>query len=188
MIELADCGRIDMVPIGSAIIRNIESAIPSDHHVATIVRVDPKIVAVSVNTSTKVAIECNTAILRFELRNSENIDTLCIVGVNFDDTEVHGTRIERVHAFPSFATIVGAIDSAIFVSLCPLHVLDVRGLSEVRVGVGAFVRLATLAGRKGDFQLFALGSSEHRDLRLVTRLALANRRNERFEIGDRFSS
>ena len=187
VIELANCGRIDMVPIDSSIVGHIETSVSADDHMTSVAWIDPKIVAVGMHTASEVAIEGNAAVLGFELRYAQDINAICVVRVNLDDAEVHRPRVERIHADPRLTAIVGTIHSTVFSSLGSLHVLDIRGLAEIRIGVRAIIA-STVSRRHCDLQLFRVGTAKYGNLYLVPRLEFSNRGHKGFVVCNGFAA
>ena len=187
MIELSDCRRIDMVPVGPPVISNVKTTVSTNDHVSTIVGIDPKIVTVRMDSAPEIAIEGQTAVLGLELRHSQYIDSIRIAWVDFDDAEIHRTRIERVHSFPSFTAIIGTINAAVFMPLGTLHILYVWRLTEIGIRVWAIAG-STIACRKRHFNFFRIGAAYDRNLGFVPHFEFADGCYERFVVGNRLAS
>ena len=93
VIELADRCRVDVIPIVTAIMGDIESAIATDNHVSTIVWIDPKIVTICVYISAKIPFERGSAVAGAELIDTQDVDSVRVAWVHFDDAEVHGSGV-----------------------------------------------------------------------------------------------
>ncbi len=136
VIELTDGSSVDMVPIIAVVVGHVETAVSADDHMSAVFGIDPQVVAIRMNTATKVAGERRSTIDRTKLRYTQDVDALIIARVDSNDTKVHWANVQRIDAFPSFTRIVGAIDAAIIGSFRSLLILNVWRLAKIRISVG----------------------------------------------------
>ena len=67
MIELTKGQRIEMIPAATLVIGRVNTTIDTDDHMTTISWIDPQRMTIRMNASTKIRIEGQSAIGRFEL-------------------------------------------------------------------------------------------------------------------------
>ena len=179
VIELAKCGRVDVIPIAAAVIAGVEAAVAAQQHVPAIAGIDPEGVAIGVRAAAKIAGEGQPAVGRLKMGDAKHIDLVGVAGIDPDHAEVHRPGVERIDPLPSVAAIVRAIDATVLVALSALLVLNVRTLTEVGECVRPCPRWTAGTIFQRDLNLFGLAAAEDRELQLIAGLASADGRDER---------
>src|SRR5262249_33701530 len=116
----------------------------ADDQVPPVARVDPQGMLVRVEAAVAIRGKRLPTVGRAVHADAQDVDDVLIGGIDPDNAEVHGARVEAVDTDPRLAAVRGLVNPAEVVTVRPLTVLDVRLLAAVHEAVGS--RAAGTAG------------------------------------------
>ena len=187
MIKLTDRGGIDMIPGRPTIVRSVDTAIASEDHVPTIARVDPKIVTIGMDPSTKILVERRPTVSGLMLCDPQHIEILLVARIDLHDAKIHGASVQGIDTLPACPAIGGLINATVLVSLGALLVLNIGGLTEIGVGVRSSGRASGKPIGQNDFDFERLVGPFDLHLEFVVWLMGTDFTHEPFVVGDVFS-
>ena len=180
VVELADRRVVQVIEFLAAIVGRINPAVDAEEHVLAVAGVDPEGVAIGVGIAAQVGREPLASVLRLILRNTQDVDVLIVAGIDSHLTEIHGTRVDAVHASPCFTAVGRAVEAAGLVAIGALARLDVLALAVEHRAERSFERQAPLGvGRllaERDLKFLGLVAALDLHLHLVVGLLLAEER------------
>ena len=187
VIKLTDRSGIDMIPGRPTIVRRVDTAIASENHVPTIARVDPKIVAIGMDPSTKILSKGRPGISGLMLCDPQHIEILLVARIDLHDAKIHRASVQGIDTLPACPAIGGLVNATVLVPLGALLVLNIGGLTEIGVSVRSSGRASRKPIGQDDFDFERLVGTFDLHLEFVVRLMGADFAHEPFVVGDVFA-
>ena len=140
-----------------------------------VARVNPQRVMIRMHP-TPAVLECLSSIGRNVKLDAHHVNVVRVARVHPNLAVIKRSRIETVHALPTLAAILAAVNAPTLKTILPLLLLRIGALST-KVG-GVWQPCAAAAPAKRQLQLLLLLTALHLHLHLVVRLVRANGDNQ----------